>query len=106
MTFWKLRLLRNSCVMSCYKKTSEKTSEINRQLDPMVPPPPPVPFSYWPTGQANFGVHASREGVHPERQVSGALGSPTLPLGGGSQIRDLSVETRQPVPTPALDDRP
>ena len=34
------------------------------------------------------------------------MGTSTLPLGGGSQARDLSAETRKAVSTTADDDRP
>ena len=34
------------------------------------------------------------------------MSSSTLPLGGGSQARDLSAETRKAVSTMAEDDRP
>ena len=39
-------------------------------------------------------------------KFSGAMSTSTLPLGGGSQARDLSAETRKAVPTTAEDDRP
>ena len=68
---------------------------------------PPPPTSFWPLGQTNSLTHAARYGMRAtEIPVSGALSSSTLPLGGGSQARDLSAETRKAVPTTAEDDRP
>merc|ERR1712079_672452 len=76
--------------------------------NPEVPPPPqPLPTSYWPVGQSNNLTHAARDGVRaPDRQVSAAVSTSALPLGGGSQTRDLSAETRGAVSTMAEEDRP